>query len=261
MSFAHGELQARYELANVHTTARREGDTWVLNGRKRFVLHGDTADRLLVSARVSGSDRDRTGLALFLVDPQARGVTRRGYLTQDRLRAADVTLENVRVDGTALLGEAGAALPIIEHVVDQAIAALCAEAVGVMARAHELTVEYLKSRKQFGVTIGSFQALQHRAVDMLVAIEQARSMAFFATMMAGEPDAVERTKAMSAAKVQICRSARFVGQQAVQLHGGIGVTEECQAAHYFRRLSMIELMLGDADHHLGALAGLGSLLD
>ena len=260
LGLAHSEAQSRYDLADVRTTAKRVGDHWVLNGQKRFVLHGDTANQLLVSARVSGDPRDRDGLALFLLDAQAAGVARRGYFMQDRLRAADIQLTNVRVADSALVGETGRALPIIEQAADQAIAALCAEAVGVMARAHEITVDYLKTRKQFGVAIGSFQALQHRAVDMLVMIEQARSMALFATMMAGESDPIERSKAMSAAKVQIGKSARFVGQQAVQLHGGIGVTEECHAAHYFRRLSMIELLLGDVDHHLVALARHGGLV-
>lgn len=261
VSLAHSEPQARYELAHVRTRAHREGDAWVLNGSKRFVLHGDTADKLIVSARVRGEPRDRDGLALFLVDAQSSGVTRRGYLTQDRLRAADVQFSNVRVHDAQLIGEAGTALPIIEQASDQAIAASCAEAVGVMAKAHELTVDHLKTRKQFGVSIGSFQALQHRAVDMLVMVEQARSMALFATMMAQEPDPIERGKAMSAAKIQIGKSARFVGEQAVQLHGGIGVTEECHAGHYFRRLSMIELMLGDTDHHLAMLARQGGLFE
>lgn len=261
VSLAHSEPQARYELAHVRTRAHREGDAWVLNGSKRFVLHGDTADKLIVSARVRGEPRDRDGLALFLVDAQSSGVTRRGYLTQDRLRATDVQFSNVRVHDAQLIGEAGTALPIIEQASDQAIAASCAEAVGVMAKAHELTVDHLKTRKQFGVSIGSFQALQHRAVDMLVMVEQARSMALFATMMAQEPDPIERGKAMSAAKIQIGKSARFVGEQAVQLHGGIGVTEECHAGHYFRRLSMIELMLGDTDHHLAMLARQGGLFE
>ncbi len=257
VSFAHGESQARYELANVRTTARREGKQWILNGSKRFVINGDKADKLIVSARVRGEQRDRDGLALFLVDAQASGVTRRGYLTQDHLRAADVQLSNVRAHDAELIGEAGNALPIIARTVDGALAAVCAEAVGVMAKAHELTVDYLKTRKQFGVSIGSFQALQHRAVDMLIMIEQARSMALFATMMADEPDPIERGKAMSAAKIQIGKSARYVGEQAVQLHGGIGVTEECHAGHYFRRLTMLELLLGDTDHHLAALARQG----
>lgn len=260
LAFAHSESQSRYELANVRTSAKRQGDQWVLEGGKRFVLNGDSADKLIVSARIDGGQRDRDGLALFLVDASAPGVTRRGYFMQDRLRAADVQLANVRVTDAALIGEAGLALPIIEQATDEALAALCAEAVGVMTKVHELTVDYLKTRKQFGVTIGSFQALQHRAVDMLVMIEQARSMALFATMMASESDPAERSRAMSAAKVQIGKSARFVGQQAVQLHGGIGVTEECHAGHYFRRLTMLELMLGDTDHHLAALAHHGGLL-
>lgn len=259
VSLAHSESQARYELANVRTTARREGKQWILNGSKRFVINGDKADKLIVSARVRGEQRDRDGLALFLVDAQASGVTRRRYLTQDGLHAADVQFSNVRAHDAELIGEAGNALPIIARTVDEALAAVCAEAVGVMAKAHELTVDYLKTRKQFGVSIGSFQALQHRAVDMLVMIEQARSMALFATMMADEPDPIERGKAMSAAKIQIGKSARYVGEQAVQLHGGIGVTEECHAGHYFRRLTMLEMLLGDTDHHLAALARQGGL--
>ena len=254
LAFACLEAQSRYSLADVETTAKRDGSGWIISGKKRFVLHGDAADRLVVAGRISGQRRDREGLALFLVDAQAAGVQRRGYFTQDRLRAADIEFSKVRVEAENVLGEPGAALPVIERVVDEATAALCAEAVGAMAKVHEVTVDYLKSRKQFGVTIGSFQALQHRAVDMLVYIEQARSMALFATMMASERDAEERSKSISAAKVQIGKSAKFVGQQAVQLHGGIGVTEECQAGHYFRKLSMIEIMFGDTDSHLATVA-------
>ncbi|MCM2459367.1 pimeloyl-CoA dehydrogenase small subunit [Pseudomonas sp. CG7] len=260
LAFAHSEIQARYDLADVATCARQEGDSWILDGAKRFVLHGDCADKLLVSARVSGNRRDPDGIALFLVDATAEGVSRRGYLTQDRLRAADVTLSGVRVDAAALVGEAGDALAHIDQVVDAAIAALCAEAVGAMEQAYVLTVDYLKVRKQFGVAIGSFQALQHKAVDMLVMIEQARSMALYASMMVSDPDPLERRRAISAAKVQIGRSARFVSQQAVQLHGGIGVTEECQIGHYMRRLSMLEFMFGDTDHHLAQLARDGGLI-
>lgn len=260
LAFAYSEAQARFDLADVATSASRDGDSWVLNGVKRYVLHGDCADQLIVSARVSGGRHDADGLALFLVDTNAAGLTRRGYQTQDRLRAADITLDNVRVEAAALLGAAGQALPLIEKAVDGTVAALCAEAVGAMQQAFDMTVEYLKVRKQFGVLIGSFQALQHRAVDMLVMIEQARSMAYYASMMAAEDDAAERRRAISAAKVQINRSARFVAQQAVQLHGGIGVTEECQVGHYMRRLSMIEILFGDADHHLAQLARDGGLI-
>ncbi|HEX9461027.1 MAG TPA: acyl-CoA dehydrogenase family protein [Alphaproteobacteria bacterium] len=261
LAFAHTERQSRYDLADVATTARREGTGWVLDGTKSVVLHGDGADRLIVSARVGGGQRDRDGLGLFLIDAETAGVTRRGYPTQDGLRAAELTLANVRVGAEDVLGEPGAALPLIERVVDEAIAALCAEAVGAMSVLHELTVEYLKTRKQFGVTIGSFQVLQHRAADMLVALEQARSMALFATMMAAEPDARERRKAIAAAKVQIGRSARLVGQQAIQLHGGIGMTMEYKAGHYFKRLTMIDTLFGTADHHLAVLARSGGLID
>jgi pimeloyl-CoA dehydrogenase small subunit len=258
LALAHSERQARFDLADVATTARRSGSDWVLNGSKQYVLHGGSADSLIVSARVAGKQRDREGLALFVVDAHSPGVERRRYLMQDGTSAADIRLADVRVASRWLLGEAGGALPIIEKVAGDGIAAVCAEAVGAMARALELTVDYLKTRKQFGTTIGSFQALQHRAVDMLVATEQARSMALYAAMMSDEMDAEESNQALSAAKVQICRSARFVGEQAVQLHGGIGVTEECQVGHYYRRLTMLELLFGDAAHHLSLLTATGS---
>jgi len=260
LAFAHAEAQSRHTLADVATTAREQAGGWLLDGAKRYVVGGDSADRLIVSARSAGSARDRDGLSLFLVDANAPGVMRRGYRTQDHCRAADIRLDRVTVGPEAKLGPAGGALPAIERAVDAATAALCAEAVGVMERLHEITVEYLKVRKQFGVAIGSFQALQHRAVDMLVAIEQARSMALYATMMCADPDVDERTRAVSAAKVQIGRSARFVGQEAIQLHGGIGMTEECQAGHYFRRLTMIEMQFGDTPHHLRRLARAGGLI-
>jgi pimeloyl-CoA dehydrogenase small subunit len=254
LAFAHAERQARYDLADVATAAKRDGAGYVLDGRKSLVLNGDTADKLIVSARVAGNRRDRDGLALFVIDAGAPGVTRREYATVDGLRAADVTLANVKAGPEAVLGEAGKAFPAIERVADEAIAALCAEAVGAMAAMHELTLEYLRTRKQFGVPIGSFQVLQHRAVDMFVALEQARSMAMLATMMTAEPDARERRKAISAAKVQIGRSGRIVGQGAIQLHGGIGMTMEYKVGHYFKRVTAIDTTFGDADHHLGLLA-------
>ena len=260
LAFAHAERRARYDLADVATSARWDGTGFALNGAKSLVLHGDAADKLVVSARLSGGQRDRGGLALFLVDAAADGVARRGYPTVDGLRAAEVTLSNVRVAADAVIGEPGNAFPLIERVVDGAIAALAAEAVGAMAAMHELTVEYLKVRKQFGVPIGSFQVLQHRAADMLVALEEARSMALLATMMADEPNASERRKAIAAAKVQIGRSGRIVGQGAIQLHGGIGMTMEAKVGHYFKRVTMIDTLFGDADHHLAALARLGGLV-
>jgi pimeloyl-CoA dehydrogenase small subunit len=259
LAFAHVERHSRYDLADVATTARRDGADWVLDGSKSVVLHGDCADRLLVTARVSGDCRDRTGIGLFIVDPSAAGVSRRGYPTQDGLRAAEVTLSGARVAPDDVLGDAGAALPAIEHVIDEAIAALCAEAVGTMQAMHETTLEYLKTRQQFGRPIGQFQVLQHRSVDMLVALEQARSMAMFAAVMAAEEDATERRRAMAAAKVQIGRSGRHIGQEAIQLHGGIGMTMEYNVGHYFKRMTMIDMLFGDADTHLATLARLGGL--
>jgi pimeloyl-CoA dehydrogenase small subunit len=254
LAFAQTERHSRWNLADVATTARRDGDGWVLDGEKGVVLHGDTADKLVVTARVGGSQHDRDGIGVFLVDADASGVSRRGYPTQDGLRGAEVTMAAVRVGPECLLGEAGAGLALVERVVDEAIAALCAEAVGAMTVMHELTLEYLKTRRQFGREIGSFQVLQHRAVDMLVALEQARSMAMFATMMAADDNPAERRGALAAAKVQIGRSGKFVGQQAIQLHGGIGMTIEYKVGHYFKRVTMIDMTFGDADHHLRALA-------
>jgi pimeloyl-CoA dehydrogenase small subunit len=256
-AFAHTERYSRYDLADIETRAVRDGAAWVLDGEKGVVLNGDTADKLIVTARVGGGRRDRDGVAAFIVDGKAEGVSRRGYPTQDGLRAAEIALARVSVGPEGVLGEPGAALPLIERVVDEAIAALSAEAVGAMAAMHELTVDYLKTRRQFGREIGTFQILQHRAVDMLIALEQARSMAMFATMMAAEENAGERRNALSAAKVQIGRSGKFIGQQAIQLHGGIGMTMEYKVGHYFKRLTMIDTIFGDADYHLRELARRG----
>jgi pimeloyl-CoA dehydrogenase small subunit len=260
LALAHQERQARYDLADTATTARADGKGgYTLEGEKAVALGGDSADKLIVTARASGSRTDRSGIGLFLVDAKAGGVTRRGYPTQDGMRAADVTLSAVKVGPEGVLAGPDKGLDVLERVVDEGIAALSAEAVGAMAGLHELTVEYLKTRKQFGVPIGSFQVLQHKAVDMLTALEQARSIAYYATMMAAEPDARERRKAMHAAKVQIGRSARFLGETAIQLHGGIGMTMEYKAGHYFKRLTMIDMAFGDADHHLRELARVGGL--
>jgi pimeloyl-CoA dehydrogenase small subunit len=254
LALAHVERQSRYDLANVTTTARRDGDGFVLNGAKSVVLHGDCADRIIVSARVSGGQRERGGIGLFLVD--AADVARQGYATQDGLRAAEITLSNTR--GMAL-GDPEGGLAVLERVIDEAIAALAAESVGLMSEMHELTVEYLKTRQQFGRPIGQFQVLQHRSVDMFVALEQARSITLYATMMAGDDNAAERARAMAATKVQIGRSGRHVGQECIQLHGGIGMTAEYKAGHYFKRMTMIDKMYGDADTHLAALAKMGGI--
>jgi pimeloyl-CoA dehydrogenase small subunit len=260
LSVGTQEAQSRFDLHDVATSAKRDGTGWVLNGEKGVVLAGDSADIVLVTARTSGARRGRAGIGLFLVDSKTVGVTRRGYATNDGTRAAQLMLTDVRVGAEDVIGDPADALPLVERVMDQTIAALCAEAVGCMQQLHDITLDYLKTRKQFGVPIGSFQVLQHRSADMFIALEQARSMAMFATMMVDEPDAAERAKAMSAAKVQIGRSGNFIGKEAVQLAGGIGVTMEWKVGHYFKRLTMIDKALGDADHHLTKLAAAGGLL-
>jgi pimeloyl-CoA dehydrogenase small subunit len=257
LAFAHVERSSRYNLADVAVTAKRDGAGWTLDGEKSVVLHGDCADKIFVTARTAGGRRDRDGIGLFLVDAKAKGVSRRGYAMQDGSRAAEISLHGAPAE--AVFGDPAGALPAIEHVVDEAIAALCAEAVGIMTVMHETTVDYMKTRKQFGRAIGEFQVLQHRAVDMFVSLEQARSMAMYATVMADAKDAAERRGAVSAAKVQIGRSGKHIGQEATQLHGGIAMTMEYKVGHYFKRMTMIDMLFGDADQHLSAVADAGSV--
>jgi alkylation response protein AidB-like acyl-CoA dehydrogenase len=243
---AHYEPGGRYELDRVATTAQRHGDGYVLRGAKTVVLGGPQADRFLVSARV-GTD---AGVSLFVVARDAAGVAVRGYPTQDGARAAEVTLTDVRVDAEALLGTQGNALAAIEHAIDRGIAALCAEAAGIMSALNEATLEYLKTRTQFGGPIGRFQALQHRMVDMHIACEEARSMAILAGAGVQSPDPAERRRTVSMAKARVGQTARFVGQEAVQMHGGMGVVDELIVSHWFKRLTVIDTLFGDADHHV-----------
>src|ERR1700674_153324 len=252
-AFAHSEKQARYELRNVETRARRDGGGYVIDGAKSVVLHGDAADKLVVSARTAGGARDAKGITLFLVDAKAPGVAVRGYPTVDGLHAAEIACKGVRVDADAMMGEVDNALPLIERVIDRGIAALCAEAVVAMDALNKATLEHLKTRHQFGVPIGRFQVLQHRMAEMLIHFEQAKSMAYLAAVKSDSSHAAERGHALSAAKVQIGNSGRYIGQQAVQLHGGMGVTDELSVSHYFKRLTMIDRTLGDVDTHLGKL--------
>jgi pimeloyl-CoA dehydrogenase small subunit len=262
LALAQQERQSRFDLADVTTKAKSDGNGgFVIDGEKMVVLGGDSADTLIVVARISGERRDRKGLGLFLVGGTAAGVKRTGYATQDGGRAADITFADVRVGAEdVIVGPSGDALAVLGRVVDEAIAAISAEAVGAMGALHDLTVDYVKTRKQFGVAIGSFQVIQHKSVDMFTALEQARSMAYLATMMASEDNADERRRSISAAKVQIGRSARFVGETGIQLHGGIGMTMEYKAGHYFKRLTMIEMAFGNSDHHLRMLAKAGGLI-
>ena len=254
VALAHGERQARYDLSDVLTSAKPKGGGWVLDGAKSVVTHGDIADRLIVSTRTNGDRNDPAGIALFLVDAGANGVARRAYRLRDGMGAAEIALSGVEVGSDALLCEAGAAFPVIERVVETGIAATAAEAVGTMETMQAMTLEYLKTRQQFGRPIGDNQALQHRATEMFVALEQARSMAMLAAMMVDEPDAAERARNIAMAKVGVGQAARFVSQNAVQLHGGIGMTEEYAVGHYFRRCMVIEHSFGDTAHHLSRLA-------
>ena len=257
LAYAQIERQSRNSLNDVQTAATANGAGWRITGDKSLVLHGDSADTLLVTARTAGTHRERHGIGLFMVRADGPGVSRRGYPTQDGMRAAEISLDGAPAEA---IGDPHDILPVLERANDEMLAALCSEAVGCMDAMHAMTVDYLKTRKQFGRAIGENQALQHRSVDMYVSLEQARSMALYATVMATEPEAIERQRAMHAAKVQIGRSGRHIGQEAIQLHGGIGVTMEYGVGHYFKRMTMIERGFGDTDSHLAALARLGGLI-
>jgi pimeloyl-CoA dehydrogenase small subunit len=259
LAFAHTERNSRYDFNQVETRAKKDGSGWRLSGAKGVVIGGDSADRLVVTARTAGGNGDEKGIGLFLVDAKADGVSRRGYPMQDGQRAAEVMLENVAVSAEAVFGDPEDGLSLAYRVADQGIAALSAEAVGAMSAMHALTVDYMKVRKQFGVPIGSFQVLQHKAVDMFVALEQARSITYFATMMADSEDTQERERAMHAAKAEIGRGGTLVGQNAVQIHGGVGMTMEYAVGHYFKRMTMIDLTFGDSSYHLNELAEMGGL--
>jgi alkylation response protein AidB-like acyl-CoA dehydrogenase len=261
LAFAHSERQARYNLSDIATKAEREGSGWILNGTKSFVVHGDCADWLIVSARSAGARCDQEGITLFLLDAKLPGIDRRCYPTLDGRRGAEILISNVRVGQDALIGHIDHAFPVIRNVVEHGIAALASEAVGMMHVLLDTTVEYMKTRVQFGSPIGKFQALQHRAADMYVWTELARSMAQFAVAGLEEPDQNKRTKAIAATKVQIGRSARFVSQQAIQLHGGIAATEEYLVGAYFRRLMTLGIEFGDVEHHQRVLAKAGGLID
>ena len=254
LAFAHTEPGARYDLRQVGLRARRAGDGWTLDGDKRMVVHGGQADTLVVSARTAGGETDAAGITLFLVPRTAAGVSVKDARTLDNLRAAEVRFTDVRVGADALLGREGDGFSLIEEVVDYATALLCAEAVGAIRYANDATLEYLKTRRQFGVPIGSFQALQHRMVEMMISYEQARSMAYLACVKIDSADAAERRRVVSAAKIKMADACRHVSQESVQLHGGMGMTEELKVSHTFRRLTMLAQTFGDAEHHLERFA-------
>ncbi len=255
IAFAFAEPQGRYNFADLTTTAKKQGAGYVVNGHKAVVLGAPWADALLVTARTAGGQRDEKGVTVFVVDKKSKGISTRDYPTIDGLRASEITFENVEVPAANVVGAADGGLALVEHVTDCAIAAHCAEAVGAMKVLLDTTVEYSKTRKQFGVPIGKFQVLQHRMVDMFMNREQSASITLMVTLKLGE-GAIERKKAASAAKVQIGRAGRFIGQNAVQIHGGMGMTDELNVGHYFKRLTMIDTLYGNVDHHLKRYASL-----
>ena len=248
IAFAYAEPQGRYDLANVRVTAKKEGAGYVLSGHKSVVYAAPWATHLLVTARTGGSQREAEGLSLFLIDAKGPGITRRDYPTVDGFMASEIYFENAAVPADALLGNEGAGLPIIEQIVDEATVAVCAEACGVTRKLHAGTLEYARQRNQFGQPIARFQVLQHRMVDMFMEVEQALSMTTMATLKLDLP-ASERMAAVSSCKAKVSRACKFVGQNAIQTHGGIGITQELAIGHYFKRATMIEGQFGSADHH------------
>jgi pimeloyl-CoA dehydrogenase small subunit len=257
LAFAHTERGARYDLAQVGCRASTSANGYVIEGEKCVVLHGSCADQLIVSARTAGQETDPDGISLFLVDRNAPGVNLNSYKTLDNLRAADIRFSATAVPADALIGTEGQALELIEEVTDYAIALLCAETVGAVKFANDATLDYLKTRKQFGVPIGSFQALQHRMVDMMITYEQVKSMACLACVKVDSAEATERKRVIAAAKIKISDACRHVSQEAVQLHGGMGMTEELKVSHTFRRLTTISQTFGDAEHHLERFSACG----
>ena len=252
---AAGEADSRQALEAVKTSARRSGNGWTLDGEKVVVAGAPGADWLLVTARTSGDTRDVRGISLFLVPADAAGLSRHDYALIDGLPASDLTLAGVTLPADALLGDEGGALPLLEQARDEGIAALCAEAAGLTRKLLGDTVAYTKERKQFGQPLASFQALQHRMVDMYIAVEQATSAAYLAALHVEGP-AEQRTRAVAAAKATVADAVRFVGQNAVQLHGGMGMTDELAVGHYFRRATAIEQQFGATDHHAKRYAAL-----
>ncbi|HYE89577.1 MAG TPA: acyl-CoA dehydrogenase [Terriglobales bacterium] len=257
MAFAHTPAGGRYDLTQLGARARTSGDGYTLEGDLRMVLHGASADLLVVAARTSEEDGDTRGISLFLVERGAKGVGVKEYRTLDNFRVADITLSGVTVGRDALVGAEGRGHALMEEVVDYATALVCAEAVGAIKHAHDATLDYLKTRRQFGVPIGTFQALQHRMVDILISYEQAKSIATLACVKVDSAEATERARVVSAAKIKIADACRHVSQEAVQLHGGMGMTEELKVSHTFRRLTAIASLFGDADHHLERFAKIG----
>ena len=255
LALAFTEPQSRLNLHDVTTEARKDGDTYKINGFKSVVMNGPNANSLLVVARTSGKQLDKEGISIFLVDPKTPGISLRNYPTVDGRRASEITFENVSVSSDNLLGEEGSSLNLLEKSIDEATLAICAEAVGAMEVLYKTTVEYSKTREQFGQPIGKFQVLQHRMVDMFMEYEQCKSLLYMATVKNVE-NAEDAKKSISGLKYQVGKAARFIGQQAVQLHGGMGVTEELNVGHFFKRLTTITTIFGNTDYHLNKYSNL-----
>ncbi len=253
---AYVEKQARFNLADVAVAAKKDGAGYAISGHKGVVYNAASADTIFVTARTAGGQRDEKGITVFAVDAKAQGITRRDYPTQDALRASELTFDNVKVGADSVVGKVDGGYALFEGVIDRSIVALCAEAVGCMDAINKATLEYIKTRKQFGVPIGKFQVLQHRMVDCFTNAQEARSMTLMAALKIDDADATVRKKAASGAKVQIGKSGKFCGQSAVQMHGGMGVTDELSVSHYFKRLTMIETLFGNQQHHLSRYANL-----
>jgi len=250
LAFAYVERQSRYNLADVACKAEKKGDSFCINGSKSVVFNAATADKIIVSVRTSGDTISESGISLFIIDKNTAGLSTRDYETVDGLRASEVNFDNVKVTEAELLGTLDNAFSDIQTVIDSATAAVCAEGVGITAELREKTVEYLKTRKQFERTLNNFQVLQHRAVDMFMTEEQMRSLAYLAAIKMVDGNQQERTKSVSAAKVYLGDARSIVAEQAAQLHGGIGVTDELDVAHYVKRLTMLNTLFGDRDFHL-----------
>ena len=256
LALAYAEKESGYMLSDVATKAEKSGDSFTISGEKTVVLGGAWADQVIVAARTSGDQRDEQGISLFLVDAKAKGVSVNAYQTMDGARGANIKFDNVSVSADDLVGELDNGYPLLDKIIDTGIAAACAEALGGMAAANDKTLAYMKTREQFGVAIGSFQVIQHRMVDMFMAVESSRSMVTMVALKLGSDDVAERKKAVSAAKVYLGQNARYCAQEAVQLHGGIGMTEELDIGHYFRRLTLFCSLFGSTDYHLDRFADL-----
>jgi alkylation response protein AidB-like acyl-CoA dehydrogenase len=258
LALAYAERESRFDPFRIATSAQKAGSGYRLTGEKIFVLNGHAADAIVVSARTSGSPGDREGVGAFVVDPGARGLTVRPIKTMDGHHAAMLTFDGVEVAPEGVLGAPGGAAAALERALDLGAAAACAEGVGIMQTMLAMTRDYLCTREQFGVRIGTFQALQHRCVDMFIETELARSVSIMASIKADDPDEIERKSAISAAKAQVAVSGRFVTQQAIQLHGGIGITDEHDVGLYFKRMHVLSTLFGDEEHHLARFASLPS---